>query len=378
MMITPKQIKEKVLSTAQQGYDIDETNAFLNEIAESYSAVYAENKELYRKLEILAQKVEEYRDDEDTIKAAVITAQKAADGLKKSAREKSEKLMRESASSAQRTVLAAKEKAEKLISEARNYASSITKEKAAAANEIINEAEQKANSALRSARVLAQDIVDKAQTTSDEIITNASSKKEYYDELTSKLKAEAGTFKNSLVSLYETQLEKLHEMMEAAEAEAPAAAQEDSADLKAEIDGIFSQLGDIDASEYKENTQAPGEYNEHEEYETEQSQDAQEEQDEQEPQTEAGQPQDAADGIAAAGDSTAEYAPEAPEEATDEPTGATEPAQEYEEQPQATAEAGSEDANAPAPADEAAVNSAIDAFSSDSYSPVQEIHIGDS
>ena len=44
-MITPNQIKEKELSTAAHGYDIDETNAFLNEIADSYSAIYAENKE---------------------------------------------------------------------------------------------------------------------------------------------------------------------------------------------------------------------------------------------------------------------------------------------------------------------------------------------
>ena len=35
-MITPSQIKEKVLSTASHGYDIDETNAFLQQIEESF------------------------------------------------------------------------------------------------------------------------------------------------------------------------------------------------------------------------------------------------------------------------------------------------------------------------------------------------------
>ena len=49
-MITPNQIKDKILSTASHGYNIDETNEFLDEIAESYAAIYAENKELYRKM----------------------------------------------------------------------------------------------------------------------------------------------------------------------------------------------------------------------------------------------------------------------------------------------------------------------------------------
>ena len=72
-MITPSQIKEKVLSTASHGYDIDETNAFLQQIEESFSAIYDENKELYRKMEILASKIEEYRAEEDSIKDTLLT-----------------------------------------------------------------------------------------------------------------------------------------------------------------------------------------------------------------------------------------------------------------------------------------------------------------
>lgn len=87
-MITPNDIKDKILSTASHGYNVDETNAFLDEIAESYSAIYAENKELYRKMEILASKIEEYREEEDSIKSTLITAQKAADQLTKGTKER--------------------------------------------------------------------------------------------------------------------------------------------------------------------------------------------------------------------------------------------------------------------------------------------------
>ena len=58
------------------GYDKEEVNALLAQIVESYQAVYDENKELYRKMEILAGKIEEYRNEEDSIKTALITAPK--------------------------------------------------------------------------------------------------------------------------------------------------------------------------------------------------------------------------------------------------------------------------------------------------------------
>lgn len=128
-MITPSQIKEKVLSTASHGYDIDETNEFLQQIEESFSAIYDENKELYRKMEILAAKIEEYRAEEDSIKDTLLTAQKAASKVEKEAQEKSEKLLADSANTVQNTVMEAKAKAEKIISEAREYAADITKEK---------------------------------------------------------------------------------------------------------------------------------------------------------------------------------------------------------------------------------------------------------
>ena len=86
-MITPSQIRQKKISTVEGGgYDRNEVNELLLEVIESYEAVYAENKELYRKMEILANRIEEYRADEDTIKNAFITAQKTADKRMKPSR----------------------------------------------------------------------------------------------------------------------------------------------------------------------------------------------------------------------------------------------------------------------------------------------------
>ena len=226
-MITPNQIKEKELSTAAHGYDIDETNAFLNEIADSYSAIYAENKELYRKMEILATKIVEYREQEDSIKEVLITAQKTASEVSKAAKESADKIVSESTEKAEKTVSDAKAEAEKILSSARDYVANLTKEKTEAANEIATEAEKKASSILGNAKAAVNDMLSHTKTASQELITKAKEEKEYHEKLVSKLKEESDAFKASLVSLYEAQLNKLNEMMSAPADSAKAAAEKE-------------------------------------------------------------------------------------------------------------------------------------------------------
>lgn len=239
-MITPSQIKEKVLSTASHGYDIDETNEFLQQIEESFSAIYDENKELYRKMEILAAKIEEYRAEEDSIKDTLLTAQKAASKVEKEAQEKSEKLLADSVNTVQNTVMEAKAKAEKIISEARDYAADITKEKTDAAEAILSEAREKADKELADAKADAAGLLTEAKNISQELLSKSKEEKEYYESLTNNLKKEADAFKEKLVSLYEAQLEKLGDMMEA-----PVSA--DDAEISDKIDETQQNIESVSA-----------------------------------------------------------------------------------------------------------------------------------
>ena len=214
-MITPSQIREKNLSTVQSGgYDKEEVNALLAQIVESYQAVYDENKELYRKMEILAGKIEEYRSEEDSIKTALITAQKMADRIAKDAKEKAEEKLSESAATAQQTVTDAKEKADKMVAEARTYAANFTKEKQDAAESIITEAEAKANDAIDGAKVVAQEMLNQAKQLSEELMSKAKSEKAYHEQLIEKLRSESKSFKDSLLSLYESQMDRLGDMVD--------------------------------------------------------------------------------------------------------------------------------------------------------------------
>ncbi len=242
-MITPRQIREKKISTVERdGYDRNEVNELLVDIIESYEAVCEENKELYRKMEILANRIEEYRDDEDSIKTAIISAQKMAHQVTAEAKEKAEQTIAESAASAQQTVQDAKAKADKIVGEAREYVSNLTKEKAQAADEIIADAQSKANAAISSAQLVAQDTLDKAKKLTAELVEKARSEKGQQQEMMSRLKAESREFKTNLVNLYEAQLNKLKEL-------AQSGAEDSIEGLESELDEIVDNIGKAAAGE---------------------------------------------------------------------------------------------------------------------------------
>ena len=266
-MITPRQIREKKISTVERdGYDRNEVNELLVDIIESYEAVCEENKELYRKMEILANRIEEYRDDEDSIKTAIISAQKMAHQVTAEAKEKAEQTIAESAASAQQTVQDAKAKADKIVGEAREYVSNLTKEKAQAADEIIADAQSKANAAISSAQLVAQDTLDKAKKLTAELVEKAKSEKGQQQEMMSRLKAESREFKTNLVNLYEAQLNKLKEL-------AQSGAEDSIEGLESELDEIVDNIGKAAAGELEmpEPEEAASENNTAEEDEAETS-----------------------------------------------------------------------------------------------------------
>lgn len=242
-MITPSQIREKKISTVESnGYDRNEVNELLVEIIDSYEAVCAENKELYRKMEILANKIEEYREDEDSIKTALISAQKMAHQVTNEANAQAEQTIAESNASAQQTVQDAKAKADKIVGEARDYVANLTKEKTEAADEIVAEAQKKANAAISSAKLVAQDTVDKAKQLTEEFVNRAKSEKKRQLQLAAAIKADSKTFKENLVNLYETQLSKLTDLAQSADAA------DDIESLEEELDTIVSDINEISES----------------------------------------------------------------------------------------------------------------------------------
>lgn len=72
------------------GYRAEDVDAFIDDVQVSYDNVLKESAELKRKLAILAQKVEEYRNEEDSIRNTLLSAQKLADASVREAKHKAE------------------------------------------------------------------------------------------------------------------------------------------------------------------------------------------------------------------------------------------------------------------------------------------------
>ena len=83
-MFTPQEVQEKVFPKASgigNGYQMVAVDEFLDTLTEDYSSLFKENMTLKAKLKVLADKVEEYRATEDSMRAALLTAQKMATKL---------------------------------------------------------------------------------------------------------------------------------------------------------------------------------------------------------------------------------------------------------------------------------------------------------
>ena len=78
-MLTPQDVTNRVFDKAVfGGYDIGAVDRFLEELSQDYSALYRDNATLKGKLKVLVDKVEEYRNTEDAMRLALLTAQKTA------------------------------------------------------------------------------------------------------------------------------------------------------------------------------------------------------------------------------------------------------------------------------------------------------------
>ena len=90
-MLTPQDVTNREFDKAVfGGYDIAAVDTFLEEIFQDYSALYRDNATLKSKLKVLVDKVEEYRNTEDAMRLALLTAQKTARELTEETSEEAE------------------------------------------------------------------------------------------------------------------------------------------------------------------------------------------------------------------------------------------------------------------------------------------------
>lgn len=190
-MLTPDKIKEKQFQSSGRGsYRADDVDAFMNEVSASYEQMFKENGDLIRKISILAKKVEEYRADEESLKLALLNAQKLADQIVSEAKEKAEKDSAEVITAAEKQVADAKAEAEKLAVNSKRDSAAI----------------------IESAKAEAERIIAEANKKSDEILGNINRKVTHETLVFDMTKKEAAEFKGRLVAMYKEHINLINQL----------------------------------------------------------------------------------------------------------------------------------------------------------------------
>ena len=108
-MFTPQQIEEVFFRDASfNGYNKRDVDQFLEPLTEDYITLYKENALLKSKMRILVSKLEEYRNNEASMKDAIVNAQKTCDLMVKEAENKCAVMLGEASEAATRNALNAK------------------------------------------------------------------------------------------------------------------------------------------------------------------------------------------------------------------------------------------------------------------------------
>lgn len=85
-MLTPKEVAEHAfVKSTFGGYSMSQVDDFLDVLTGDYTSLYEENAALKRKMKVLADKIEEYRETDDAMRHALLTMQKNADETLKAA-----------------------------------------------------------------------------------------------------------------------------------------------------------------------------------------------------------------------------------------------------------------------------------------------------
>ena len=94
-MITPVDLENKEFKKGFRGYDIDEVETFLTELSKDYAKSYRENASLKDKNAILTDAIENYKEMEETMRSAIISAQRTSEEILRNAHEQADTIIKE-------------------------------------------------------------------------------------------------------------------------------------------------------------------------------------------------------------------------------------------------------------------------------------------
>ena len=177
-----KDIVEKRFDTVKKGgYNIDDVDRFLRDVSVEYLGIQKENEELEEKLKILAEKIKEYRKDEDALRDALLIAKKQAIAVENEAKAEAEKILKE-----------AKEKAEKIVKDA---------------NDTAAKKKEQSDKEVAAAQEKAKNIVADANAKSEEIHLAMQQRTEREQIVLQRTRKEVSDYTAKILAAYKTHIE---------------------------------------------------------------------------------------------------------------------------------------------------------------------------
>jgi len=82
MRITPMDIEQQEFSRSFRGYNEEEVDDFLDKIVKDYEELINENVRLNEEIERMQEKLKEFSEIEETLRSALLNAQKSAEEMK--------------------------------------------------------------------------------------------------------------------------------------------------------------------------------------------------------------------------------------------------------------------------------------------------------
>jgi cell division initiation protein len=107
--ITPMDIRQQQFTVKMfRGFDVQEVDTFLEDVAQDYEALLKENTLLKEQLQVLEERTRGMEDREKALQETLVTTQRLADEMKENARREAAILMREAELKSDRAVESAR------------------------------------------------------------------------------------------------------------------------------------------------------------------------------------------------------------------------------------------------------------------------------
>ena len=206
-MLTPANIKNHHFQNAGRGfYKIGEVDDYIDQIVASYELVFRENRELIRKLNILASKIEEYRDDEESIRNAIVNAQRMASKLISDAKSEAESILDSAQMRAESADSITNARIKKKVDEVEAQIKDTFDKARLQAKQATDKAENDAKAVITDAKIKASEIIENAASSSRKQLAGIAKDIDSQQIILNKLKEESESFKTTIIKRYEDQI----------------------------------------------------------------------------------------------------------------------------------------------------------------------------